>query len=334
MISPRAMPHGYPWEDTLAHEIVHLVLSRASRDRAPLWLQEGIAKRLETRWRAERPFDGTSYDEVARTALLSGQSVGINGLGESIALLPSPDTARIAYAEVASFVNYWIAENGEPALRLLLADLRGADTPGADAAMRSVTGYELAVWVARWKQHLFSAAPASATEPRSAGTEVQPPSLQEVMLQARIGEAARRVRLGDLLFDRGHSGAAAGQFDLAVEAADKEPAVRWRAARARFDLGELEVARSSLGGTDDIASAHGPWFALEGRFLRQDGKQEEAESSFLLGIALDPLSEDVACEGYWTARSAPAGPAPRPFLPAEPTRRALCREARLLNRRD
>src|SRR5690606_35120476 len=41
MLSPRATPLGYPWEDTLAHEIAHLALSRATRDRAPLWLQEG-----------------------------------------------------------------------------------------------------------------------------------------------------------------------------------------------------------------------------------------------------------------------------------------------------
>ncbi len=335
MITPRAMPHGYPWEDTLAHEIVHLVLSRASRDRAPLWLQEGIAKRLETRWRAERPFDGSSHDEVARMALLSGQSVGIDRLGPSIAMLPSADTARIAYAEVASFINYWIGENGEPALRLLLADLRGAETPGADVGMRSTTGYELAVWVERWRQQLLSdpsgAAPPSGARP---GEQSRPQSLKEVMLRARIGEAARRVRLGDLLFDRGHSAEAAGQFDLAVAAAENEPAVRWRAARARFDSGEPDQARARLGGPDDISSAHGAWFALHGRFLRQDGKQEDAQSAFLLGISLDPLSEDVACEGHWTVRSPRVGPASEPFLPAEPTRRALCKEARLLNRQD
>jgi hypothetical protein len=335
MISPRAMPHGYPWEDTLAHEIVHLVLSRASRDRAPLWLQEGIAKRLETRWRAERPFDVASYDDVARTALLSGQSVGIDHLGPSIAMLPSPDTARIAYAEVASFTSYWIGENGEPALRLLLADLRGTETGGAEAAMGSVTGYELGVWVERWRRQLVSR-PSNSTSPPGGGSggESRPQSLKEMMLRAKIGEAARRVRLGDLLFDRGHSLEAAGQFDLAVAAAENEPAVRWRAARARLDSGEADQARERLGGEDDISSAHGAWFALRGRFLRQDGKQEDAQASFLLGIALDPLREDVACEGHWTARSARGGSARKPFLPAEPTRGALCKEARLLNRQD
>ena len=335
MISPRAMPHGYPWEDTLAHEIVHLVLSRASRDQAPLWLQEGIAKRLETHWRAERPFDESSCDQVARTALLSGQSVGIDHLGPSIAMLPSPDTARIAYAEVASFVNYWIGQNGEPALRLLLADMRGTDSPGAEVAMRSTTGYELDVWVRRWRERLLSTVPDAAAPARQQPVaDGHAPPLKDVMLRARIGEAARRVRLGDLLFDRGHSGEAAQQFDLAVAAAEQEPAVRWRAARALLAHGEQDLARERLGGEDDISSAHGAWFALRGRFLREDGKQDEAETSFLLGIALDPLSEDVACEGHWTPRSTQGGSAIERFLPAEPTRRALCKEARLLNRQD
>src|SRR4029079_3031549 len=55
MISPRATSNGYPWLDTLAHEMTHLALSRGTRDNAPLWLQEGVAKREETRWREKQP---------------------------------------------------------------------------------------------------------------------------------------------------------------------------------------------------------------------------------------------------------------------------------------
>ena len=57
MLSPRAPVQGYPWQDTLAHEITHLLVTRATRDFAPLWMQEGLAKRFEVRWRPARPFD-------------------------------------------------------------------------------------------------------------------------------------------------------------------------------------------------------------------------------------------------------------------------------------
>ncbi len=51
LLSPRASPHGYAWRDTVTHELTHLAVTRASGDRAPLWLQEGVAKREEIRWR-------------------------------------------------------------------------------------------------------------------------------------------------------------------------------------------------------------------------------------------------------------------------------------------
>ena len=95
MVSPRAAPMGYPWQDTLAHEITHLALSRASGDNAPLWLQEGIAKREETQWRSTRPLDDRArHTEQARAALLAGEDVGIDRLGPSIAMLPTPRLRR------------------------------------------------------------------------------------------------------------------------------------------------------------------------------------------------------------------------------------------------
>ena len=51
LLSPRASHHGFAWRDTLAHELTHLAVTHASGDRAPLWLQEGLAKREEIRWR-------------------------------------------------------------------------------------------------------------------------------------------------------------------------------------------------------------------------------------------------------------------------------------------
>lgn len=51
LLSPRASEHGFPWRDTLAHELTHLAVTRASAEHARLWLQEGMAKREEVRWR-------------------------------------------------------------------------------------------------------------------------------------------------------------------------------------------------------------------------------------------------------------------------------------------
>lgn len=322
MITPRATPLGYPWEDTLAHEITHLALSRATRDRAPLWLQEGIAKREETRWRSERPFDDAhDHDRAARNALAAGRSVGIDNLGPSIAMLPTPEAASVAFSEVTSFMGHWIRENGEPALHLLLLDLRGSGSDSADAAMRSVTGYPLRYWIAHWRKALLERPEA---KPVDAPRRPEHPTLKPT----EANEVARRLRLGDLLFSRGHSAAAATEYDGALRLVGTEAALRWRAGRAHLAAGDQPGARQALGSLTDLGSGHGGWFALTGRFQREAGDTAAAQRSFALGIGLDPLDEDVACEGQWTPRSARAVAVEVPPLPQEPARRALCEAAR------
>ena len=51
LTSPRALGRGYDWKDTTAHEYIHLVVAHATHDKAPVWLQEAIAKYLDSRWR-------------------------------------------------------------------------------------------------------------------------------------------------------------------------------------------------------------------------------------------------------------------------------------------
>ncbi len=313
MISPRATVLGYPWEDTLAHEITHLMLSRATRDRAPLWLQEGIAKREETRWRDKRLFDdGYDPTAVARTALSAGRSVGIDKLGPSIAMLPTPEAASTAFAEVTSFMNFWIKMNGAPALALLLIDLKGLGDEDASAAMRSVTGYDLATWNRRWQKYLrdLPALPPDAKVPDV------PKDL------------ARLVRLGDLAYSRGHLRAAGIQHDRAVGRLPIEASLRFRAARAWHGVGQPYQAREGLGTAGDVRGAHGGWLALHGRGLAPK-EPEKANSAFDAALGLDPLSEWVACQGRGRRPAAPGQkPRPAPPKPEDPAWEALCASVR------
>lgn len=313
MVSPRATALGYPWEDTLAHEITHLMLSRATRDRAPLWLQEGVAKREESRWREPRPFDAAlDHSEVARAALLSGRSVGVDKIGPSIAMLPTPEAASIAFSEVTSFMSYWIEQNGNAALALLLRDLKGLASEDPSAAMRSVTGYDLPAWIARWQVFLREREP----NPESGEGSVQ-----------ASRDLARRIRLGDLAYERGHAALAALHHDLAAKEMPQEPSLRYRAARAKLALGDEAAAQAALGEPKDVRSLHGGWFALHGRGLRTEDPVA-AQRAFGLGVSVDPLAEDVACQGQ-ARRPVPPGTAPRSApLPPDERWRALCESVR------
>lgn len=284
LLSPRASRHGYPWQDTMAHEIVHLALSRATRDFAPLWLQEGVAKRQEQRWRPARPFDDAgSHDIVARRALETGRSVGVDNLGPSIAMLPSADAASIAFSEVTSFINYWIAQNGRAAFRLLLSDLRVLEDRDPDAALRGVSGYTLSEWIRRWQIWLRGSGPADVVEVADNGSA--PPDM-------------RHVRLGDLLFRGQYFGAAAHHFEAALELSPRVSALRFRSSQAELAAGELEDAQASLGSVREVDTPHAGWFALRGRFDAEAGDTSNAALASEMALSLDPWSEVVACEGH------------------------------------
>jgi len=324
MLSPRAPVQGYPWQDTLAHEITHLLVTRATRDFAPLWMQEGLAKRFEVRWRPARPFDRPDWaDTGARNAALDGRSVGIDKLGPSIAMLPTPEAAGIAFAEVTSFMHFFIAQNGEPALRLLFADLRGNGAAGPDAALLSVTGYGLSEWNARWQRFLREPVKPVVDEPLHAAA----PRSQ--------GDVGRRVRLADLLAGRGHGREAASEVEPLLNSLPRLPQVRARVAAGLYAAGDDAGAERALGTVAEIDALYGPWFALAGRGFKRRGQLVDAEPAFTLGLSADPLSDEVACEGYPGNRL----PEPErrtgvqePPLPTRPAWFELCKEARSVPR--
>jgi hypothetical protein len=313
LLSPRASRHGYPWEDTLAHELVHLGLSRATRDFAPLWLQEGVAKRQEQRWRPPRPFDDAGeHDAVAERALATGRSVGVDKLGPSIAMLPSADAASIAFSEVTSFINYWIAQNGRGAFQLLLADLKGLEDRDPGPALRSVSGHGLEDWITRWQDYL-----------RGLGAAPRPTEQEK---PAAANPDMRSVRLGDLLLRGQHFAAAARLFGEALGAAPQVAALRFRASAASLAAHGGQAARERLGELETLDGSHAGWFALQGRFFAEAGQHEAAMLASRMAVSLDPWSELVACEGHQRGLLG-SDPWELPD-PSDPLRQKLCFMAR------
>lgn len=283
MLSPRATAGGYPWADTMAHELTHLMLTRASADRAPLWLQEGVAKTMEERWRAERPFDGQpNPDVVALTAAQAGRQVGVTKLGPSIAMLPSADAARIAFAEVSSFMNYWMATNGPSALPLLLRDLSVARD--ADSAMRSVSGLAVADWELLWRGELsrrVAVGPAMS---------IETPELEAL----GAPEISRTVRIAELLYDAGYAELSSERARADLDLSPHVAALRYAAARGQTDLARRAEA---LGELEDLDRPLGGWLALRGALARDGQSSALGEALEDHALALDPLQPDVACGG-------------------------------------
>ncbi len=302
MISPRAAPAGYPWLDTLTHEMTHLVLSQATRERAPLWLQEGVAKRQEVRWRERTPFDGVpSADAVAYDGMRRGIALPLDGLGPSIAMLPSPEQATVAFAEVESFIAYWVEQNGPEALPKLLATIRD-QLPGAKVAdaIQTVSGKTLAEWDGRWRAHLEAASPSL------------PPDFVAGAGSKDRAQAARRRRLGELLLGRGHHHAAGHELAIAHRLVGSDAGVRCLYAEALSGMGAHVKAASLVNASSDVLLPTGRWWSLHESYA-MDAALPHARHH---GIAHDPFNPPVPCEEL-----------PEGELPSDPIRRAICEAA-------
>jgi hypothetical protein len=309
VVSPRATRDGFPWQDTLAHELAHLAVSRKSGDEAPLWLQEGIAKRLESQWRGPLPQDDSrAARRQVKIALREGRAVGIDKLGPSIAMLPSPELAATAYAEVEDFLGYFVEQSGERALELLLVELRSLGSANTDRALRAVSGYSLSEWVRQW-QHAVGADTMTDSEP--------PP-------EARVDY--RKLRLGILLTERRHWPAAIAQLERTSAAGARDPDANHRVALAHLMLGHPRSAEAVLPSADERRHLDGTWLAVHGRVEESAGRRDAAGIAFERSLAIAPTLERVACRGATSADQAEGiGIA---ILPANEPWRSLCLDAR------
>jgi len=123
MISPGSLVRGFNWMDTLSHEYVHYILTKKSRNRLPLWMHEGIAKLLETRWRGESKYLSPIMETILSGALKNDYRVALEDMMPSLAKLKTPKDVQLAYAEVSTMMEFLAESKGEEIFTHLLKDL-------------------------------------------------------------------------------------------------------------------------------------------------------------------------------------------------------------------
>lgn len=221
MLSPRVTLMGYAWRDTLNHEYTHLVISRVSANRVPIWLHEGIAKFLEQRWRSPNgtPLEPTREALLAR-ALREDKLVTLAQMSPSMSLLPSQQHGALAYTEVLSMIRWLTERYGKGVLPRLLLALRA--NPDLDAAFQKATGLNVASFESGWKREMRNG------RLRELGFEFDDYSIlfgagdtskdEERELKSIKNRRGRQfMTLGKLLKDRNHPKAAAIEFEKAAQ---------------------------------------------------------------------------------------------------------------------
>lgn len=284
LLSPRASHHGYPFRDTLAHELTHLAIAMQTRDRAPLWLHEGVARRQEARWREPGIFDDRpSPESIVLRGMELKLDLALDKLGPSIAMLPSADAATVAFAEVTSFIKYFVESSAPDALPRLLVALRTADS--ADEALKSVSGETLAQWDVKWRAQLAK----RTKEPLSPmfGLGAAPPGL---------GDSRERSRLAELLMGRNHAPEALVELDKIPTDMLGDPSLRYLRGRVLEASDNVKQAEALVEDPKQWMASYGPCWALRGRLARNRGDHPLADISFSEAMAHDPFGIEAACQ--------------------------------------
>jgi hypothetical protein len=292
--SPRALMHGYPWLDTIAHEYVHLLLTKATLDRAPVWLQEGIAKFLETRWREPTATlrNDPASQKLLHDAAASGQLLDFDQLHPSIALLPNQQTAALAFAQVSSFVETFYESHGRRGLQAALEGV--ANGEDAKKALARVAGEPWKRLEARWKASLVEEpdAPSARLLPRYLASEA---TAHDEIADVELDRARKLVRLGDLLWTRSRPAAASVEYGKAHEVAPDDPVVASRYARSAIAGGRPGKAIAPLLRTLERYPTHAPALSSLATAQFRTSRLGAAKDAAHRAIAHNPFDPQPHC---------------------------------------
>jgi hypothetical protein len=292
--SPAALMHGYPWLDTIAHEYVHLLLTKATLDQSPVWLQEGLAKFLETRWRQSQASlrQDPASNQLLHDAVEANELLDFDQLHPSIALLPTQEAASLAFAQVSSFMETYYREYGRDAVQQALYLVgEGED---ARRALATVAGVPWTKLEMRWKQALAKRPkpPAARLLPRYLSDEA---TEQDELAGVELERARNYVRLGDLLWTRSRPAAASMEYAKAHQAAPSDPVVASRYARSAIAGGRPEDALAPLMRTLDRYPTHAPALSSLATAMFRISKFDLAKGAATQAIAHNPFDPQPHC---------------------------------------
>ncbi|MBM74676.1 MAG: hypothetical protein CMK59_04700 [Proteobacteria bacterium] len=316
LTSPRAMSSGYDWKDTIAHEYVHLVVAWRTGDKAPVWLQEGLAKFFEASWKTDgrpgsRPKGGylTSYQQsLLAEALTTEAFVPFEKFKYSMAYLESSEEAALAFAQVSSMIDFMYLRSGEAGISELMDRVKqGQDPMLVVAQLTGMSSFE--EFEADWKVYIRS---LPLVQEQLAG---QPVALDGAggdfasdPLLSKRKDLARYARIGDLLLDKNRPKAALVEYSKAKEGAQSSeepeppsPHLISQEANCHFKLGNLEKAMEIVSSGLSLYPEYPPLYIGRAEILEAQGRYDQSIGDWREAHDIDPYQikvEKALARGY------------------------------------
>jgi tetratricopeptide (TPR) repeat protein len=313
--TPRALAYGYPWLDSINHELVHYAVSTLTGDKAPVWLQEGLAKFLERRWR--EPAGGRippAMEHLLAKALHAGKLIPFDAMHPSMAKLPSAEDATLAFAEVANAIAYLHQKGGMAALRDAIK--RVAAGEDARAAVAAAAGGSWPDFERGWRAFMtaqkyktFPAIDIPTTHIRKPGAIAsgRKPSEEDALSSTmKAGAPFKHLRLGNMLLRRDRPRAAVAEYEKGAKAIASggratrgDVSAAWvfpvKLGRTYLALGEPDRALKALAPVQALYPDL-PWPSLiAGEALVAKGAPADALAPLRASLATNPFDPRVHC---------------------------------------
>ena len=303
VISPRNMPRGYAWLDTLAHEYVHLALARASRNRAPVWIHEGAAKLLESAWRDPRRVDFLDpYSEsLLSRALSEDKLVPFEDMHPSMAALPSSSLAALAFAQVAWAVNFIFERSGDSGFAAVVQRMAA----GEDSLLASATelglvsadgGFESAYREDLLGRNLRVQSQVAHIPLELDGSDADRADAEGMAFDPILRsqrEMSEHARIGDLLRRRGRPDAAQVEYERAVAAGTyRSPSLAGKMARTAVQLERPTEAATLLRESLNMYPEFAPNLTLGADLAAKSGDWNSAMDYAQRAVAQNPFDPE------------------------------------------
>ncbi len=294
--SPRSLVFGYPWLDTINHELVHLALTHKSLNRAPVWFHEGLAKLFERTWRGLEPrsFLPPSTDALLVNAAHQHRLIAFERMHPSIAMLPSQEDAALAFAQVVTFLEAFRERKGDAGLAQAISGMaRGED---ARVALSQVAGESFESLEGLWRDGLASRPqPPKKQTPKELKLRFVERGEADESLDVAEERARKHLRVGDLLWGRNHVLAAAREYERAQSYAPSDPILASRVARASLSSKHPSRALHAVERALSDHPQHAPLQALRGAALVALDRLADAVEPLREAIRLNPFDPSPHC---------------------------------------
>ena len=304
--SPKAVLKGYDWQDTLAHEYAHLVISQKSKNTVPIWLHEGMAKYLESRWRGAAGLAmSPSTLALLGSRVKKDRLIPFEKMHPSIALLPTAEDAATAFAEVFFAVDLIFKEQGTSGLQTIIGELSRGKTDRRAvevATSRSFDAFEKA-WLQHVKKQQFPRELIPLSDVKVVLKEDAPGKKKEDK-KREIGfgdfkeveedEGRKFAHLGEVLREKGRHTAAAEEYGRAYRVVgDKYESISNKYALALLEVRRTEEAERVLEGSLRVHPGSPYTNVHLGRIYLWRQEWSKARTAYLDALSADPFDEEI-----------------------------------------